>query len=79
MLAGKLDPTVDQLCFCRIFQRVRNLQKWTMEMSSEGLKWWKRGKSQPEMAGKHKNPATQVSGNRRVRWPDLGVSGGGWP
>ena len=27
----------------------------------------------PEMAGKHKNPATQV------RRPDPGASGGGWP
>ena len=27
VVAGKLDPTVDQLYFCRIFQTVRNLQK----------------------------------------------------
>ena len=33
----------------------------------------------PEMAGKHKNPATQVCGCRRLRRPDPGASGGGWP
>ena len=38
MVAGKLDPTVFQLYFCRIFQTVRNLQKGTMGMSSEGPK-----------------------------------------
>ena len=38
MVAGKLDPTVGQLCFCRIFQTVRNLQKGTTGMSSEGPK-----------------------------------------
>ena len=38
MVAEKLDPTVGQLCFCRIFQTVRNLQKGTKEMSSEGPK-----------------------------------------
>ena len=38
MVAGKLDPTIDQLCFRRNFQTVRNLQKGTTEMSSEGPK-----------------------------------------
>ena len=38
MVAEKLDPTVGQLCFCCIFQTVRNLQKGTTEMSSEGPK-----------------------------------------
>ena len=33
----------------------------------------------PEMAGKHKNPATQVGGRRRLRRPNPGASGGGWP
>ena len=32
----------------------------------------------PEMAEKHKNPATQVCGCRRFRWPDPGASDGGW-
>ena len=35
--------------------------------------------SQPEMGGKHKNPATQVWDRRRLRLPDPGASGGGWP
>ena len=34
---------------------------------------------QPEVAGKYKNPAIEVGSNRRVRWPDLGASGDGWP
>ena len=38
MVAEKLDPTVAQLCFRRNFQTVRNLQKGTTEMSSEGPK-----------------------------------------
>ena len=35
---GKLDPTVDQTCFRRIFQTVRNIRKRTTGMSSEGPK-----------------------------------------
>ena len=38
VVAQKLDPTVDQLCFCRIFQTVRNLQKWTTENEFRGSK-----------------------------------------
>ena len=38
VVAEKLDPIVDQFCFCRIFQTVRNLQKGTTEMSLEGPK-----------------------------------------
>ena len=38
MVAGKLDPTVDRICFCHILQTVINLKKRTMEMSSEGPK-----------------------------------------
>ena len=38
VVAGKLDPTVGQLYFRRNFQMVRNLQKGTTEMSSEGPK-----------------------------------------
>ena len=38
VVAGKLDPRVDQICFRRIFQTVRNLRKGTMGMSSEGPK-----------------------------------------
>ena len=38
MVAEKLDPIVDQICFRRIFQTVRNMRKGTMGMSSEGQK-----------------------------------------
>ena len=38
MVAEKLDPTVGQICFRRIFQTVRNLLKGTAGMSSEGPK-----------------------------------------
>ena len=38
VVVGKLDPTVDQISFRRIFQMVRNLRKGTMRMSSEGPK-----------------------------------------
>ena len=38
VVAEKLDPTVGQLYFCLIFQTVRNLQKGTTGMSSEGPK-----------------------------------------
>ena len=38
VVAGKLDPTIGQTCFHRIFQTVRNLKKRTTRMSSEGPK-----------------------------------------
>ena len=38
VVAEKLDPTVNRICFCRIFQTVMNLEKRTTEMSSEGPK-----------------------------------------
>ena len=38
MVAGKLDPTIGQLCFRRNFQTVGNLQKGTTGMNSEGPK-----------------------------------------
>ena len=38
VVAGKLDPTVDQTYFHRIFQTVRNLNKRTTRMSSKGPK-----------------------------------------
>ena len=45
VVAGKLDPTVGQLCFCIILQTVRNLQKGSTGMSSEGPKMvgWRYG------------------------------------
>ena len=38
VVAGKLDPTVGQICFRRIFQTVMNLRKETTGLSSEGPK-----------------------------------------
>ena len=38
MVAEKIDPTIGQICFCRIFQTVMNLEKRITEMSSEGSK-----------------------------------------
>ena len=38
MVAEKLDPTVSQICFRRIFQTVMNLKKRTTGMSSGGPK-----------------------------------------
>ena len=38
MVAGKLYPTIGQLCFCRIFQTVRNMKKGTTRMSSKSSK-----------------------------------------
>ena len=38
MVAEKFDPIVGRICFCRIFQMVMNMEKRTMEMSSEGPK-----------------------------------------
>ena len=80
MVAEKLDPTVGQLCFCRIFQTVRNLQKGTTGMSSEGPKMvgrrygsaWSDRKMQKKMV-------THGGGCIRLRRPDPGASGGGWP
>ena len=79
-MAEKLDPIVGQLCFRRIFQTVRNLKKRTTGMSSEGLKMGGREVwvclKWPE---KCRKPVTHHGGGRRVRRPDLGAFGGGWP
>ena len=83
VVAGKLDPTVVQLCFRRNFQTVRNLQKGTTKMSSEGpkmvggryglagngLKW-------PENQEKPGNPRWPPPPLRR---PDPRASSGRWP
>ena len=79
MVARKLDPTAGRVCFCLFFQMVMNLEKRTTEMSLEGPKMVEKGMGSPEMAEKHKNPATQGSGSHRVRWPDSGWAGYGWP
>ena len=79
VVAKKLDPTVGQLCFCRIFQTVWNLRKGTTEMSLEGPKMVGGGMGRPGMAGKHQNLATQGGGYCLLRQPDPGASDGGWP
>ena len=58
MVAGKLDPTVGQICFRRIFQTVRNLGKGTTGMGSLNTivqrvqKWREGGMGWPRMSGK---------------------------
>ena len=83
MVARKLDTTVCQLCFRRNFQTVKNLQKGTTEMFSEG----------PKMVGGRyglagnglKLPENQETPDdprwppQPLRQPDPGASGGGWP
>ena len=83
VVAGKLDPTVGQLCFCRIFQTVRNLQKGTTEMSSGGPKMVERSYG---VAGNSlKWPKNQeITDDPRwpplpLRRPDPEASDGGWP
>ena len=83
MVAEKLDPTVDQLCVCRIFQTMRNLQKGTTEMSSEGPKLVERryglagnGLKWPKNQDRSSDPRWSPPPLRR---PDPGASGNGWP
>ena len=64
MVAGKLDPTVGRICFCRIFQTVMNLEKRTREMSSEGPKMVKRSYGLAWNGRK-----TQKSGDPSLRLP----------
>ena len=52
VVAETLDPTVDQTCFRRICQTVRNLRKRTTGMSSEGPKMGEGGMGRPRMAEK---------------------------
>ena len=66
MVAGKLDPIVNRICFCRIFQTVMNLEKRTTEMSAEG----------PKMVGERYGSAWNgrkmaKSGDPRWRLPPL--------
>ena len=83
MVAGKLDPTVGQLCFHRNFQTVKNLQKGTTEMSPEGLKMVRgryglagNGLKWPE---NHKMSGDPWWLPPPLRQPDPGASGGSWP
>ena len=64
MVAGKLNPTVGQLCFCRIFQTVRNLQKGTTEMSSKG----------PKFGGKEVWVSLKWPENTKIRHPKFAAS-----
>ena len=77
VVAEKLDPTVGQICFRRIFQTVRNLQKRTTGMSSEGPKMGEGGMGQFGMAEKRRKSVTHHGDRRRVHRPDPGASGGG--
>ena len=79
MVAEKRNPKVDQLCFCRIFQTVRNLQKGTTGMSSEGQKMMEGGMGHPGVGGKCRKTVTHGGGRSRLRRPDPGASGCGWP
>ena len=61
MVAGKLDPTVGRICFCRIFQKVMNLEKRTTKMSSEG----------PKMVEKRNGSALKLPENTKIRRPKV--------
>ena len=81
MVAEKFDSTVGQLCFCRIFQKVRNVQKGTTEMSSKGPKMVEmsyglagNGLKWPENQGRSGDPRWPSLPLRR---PDPGAFGGG--
>ena len=82
VVAGKLDPTIDRLCFRRNFQTVRNLQKGAMEMSSKGPKMVGggfglagNGLKEPKSQEKSDDPRWPPSPLRR---PDPRASDGGW-
>ena len=83
VVARKLDPTVGQLCFRRNFQTVRNLQKRTMKMSSEGQKMVGGGYG---LAGNGLKWPKNQEKPRDPRWPppplrrpNPSPSGSGWP
>ena len=65
MVAGKLDPTVGRICFCRIFQTVMNLEKRTKEMSSEGPKMVERSNGVAGNGRKIKKLSVTHGGRRR--------------
>ena len=77
VVAGKLDPTVGQICFRRIFQTVRNMQKGTTGMSSKGPKigggrygsaWNGRKKSNPATHRDGRAPRSPARSGRVRRW-----------
>ena len=76
VVARKHDPTVDQLCFHRIFQTVRNLGKGTTEMSSEGPKMMEErygstwnGRKTPKSDDPKWWPPSPSSGSPPPPWP----------
>ena len=80
VVAGKLDPTVGQLCFRRIFQTVMNLRNGTTEMSSKGPKMV-RGRYGSAWNGRKtpKSGDPRWCRRHRLRQPNPGASGCGWP
>ena len=64
MVAGKLDPIVDRICFCHIFQTVMNLEKRTTEMSSEG----------PKMVGERYGSAWNDRKNDKIWRPKVAAA-----
>ena len=62
MVFEKLDPTVSQIFFRRIFQTVMNMEKRTTEMSSEGPKMVGERYGSAWNGRKMTNPATQGGG-----------------
>ena len=70
MVAGKLDPTIGQICFCRIFQTMMNLEKRTTELSSDGPKMVKKSYRVAENGRKIKKiPVTHGGLRRRFAGP----------
>ena len=75
VVAEKLDPTVGQTCFRRIFQTVRNLKKRTTGMSSEGPKMgggrygsaWNGRKTAKSGDPRWRSPTCSPARSRRVR------------
>ena len=76
VVAEKLDRTVDQICFRCIFQTVRNLQKGTTGMSSEGTKMvggrygsaWNGRKTSKSGDPPWRPPPRSPARSGRVRW-----------
>ena len=76
VVAGKLDLTVGQICFHRIFQTVWNLRKGTTGMSSKGPKMggrrygsaWNGRKTSKSSDPLWRPPPRSPARSGRVRW-----------
>ena len=76
VVTEKLDPTVGQICFRRIFQTVWNLRKRTTRMSSEGPKMgggrygstWNGQKIAKSCDPRWRPPPPSLARSGRVRW-----------